>query len=174
MPKAKVNPPESLPIKGLTQTQFDIWSAELEAWLAADDVQSQFLPGRLYGEWQSQEQNPHRIAAIAQGDPELPAEPTQQQRDALVDKRRRQCQVFISLVAKCVSQNHYLEITRNATSLTWVFNLIKKDYDLRVTGIDFLSLVDIKYDPDTLTPAAYFQKVKSHIMANTARARETI
>ena len=174
MPKAKVNPPEPLPIKGLTQTQFDIWSAELEAWLAADDVQSQFLPGRLYGEWQSQEQNPHRIAVVAPADPELPAEPNQQQRDALVDKRRRQCQVFISLVAKCVSQNHYLEITRNATSLTWVFNLIKKDYDLRVTGIDFLSLVDIKYDPDTLTPAAYFQKVKSHIMANTARTGERI
>ena len=174
MPKAKVNPPEALPIKGLTQTQFDIWSAELEAWLAADDAQSQFLPGRLYGEWQSQEQNPHRIAVVAPADPELPAEPTQNQRDALTDKRRRQCQVFISLVAKCVSENHYLEITRNATSLTWVFNLIKKDYDLRVTGIDFLSLADIKYDPDTLTPAAYFQKVKSHIMANTARAGQTI
>ena len=126
MPKAKVNPPEALPIKGLTQTQFDIWSAELEAWLAADDAQSQFLPGRLYGQWQSQEQNPHRIAVVAPADPELPAEPTDAQRDALVDKRRRQCQVFISLVAKCVSQNHYLEITRNATSLTWVFNLIKK------------------------------------------------
>ena len=86
----------------------------------------------------------------------------------------RQCKVFVSLVAKCVSENHYLEITRHATSLTWVFNLIKQDYDLRVTGIDFLNLADIKYDPDSMTPTAYFQKVKSHIMANTARAGEVI
>ena len=126
MPKAKVNAPEPLPPKGLTQTQFDIWAAKLEAWLAADDSQAFFLPGRLYGDWQLQEQNPHRVAVVAPGDPELPVDPTQQQRDALVDKRRRQCQVFILLVAKCVSENHYLEITRNATSLTWVFDLIKK------------------------------------------------
>ena len=111
---------------------------------------------------------------IAVGDPDLPAEPTQQQRMALLDKRRRQCQVFVSLVAKCVSENHYLEITRHATSLTWVFNLIKKDYDLKVTGIDFLNITDIKYDSDTMTPTAYYQRVKSHIMANTARAGEVI
>ena len=104
MPKAKVNPPEPLPIKGLTQTQFDIWSAELEAWLAADDVQSQFLPGRLYGEWQSQEQNPHRIAVVAPADPELPAEPTQQQRDALVDKRRTVPGIHITGSKVCVTK----------------------------------------------------------------------
>ena len=78
----------------------------------------------------------------------------QQQRTAVLDKRRRQCQVFVSLVAKCVSENHYLEITRHTTSFTWVFNLIKQDYDLKVTGIDFLNLVDIKYELETMTPAA--------------------
>ena len=170
MPSAKVLAPNPLPPKALTQTQFDIWAAELQAWLAANDSQSQFLPGGLYGEWQSEEQNPHRILVLAECDPELPAEPTQQQRNATLDKRRKQYQVFVLLVAKCVSENHYLEITRHSTSLTWVFDLIKRDYDLRVTSIDFLNLVDIKYKP----PVAYFQKVKSHLMANTARAGQVI
>ena len=74
----------------------------------------------------------------------------------------------------CVSENHYLEITRHAMSLTWVFDLIKRDYDLQVTGIDFLNIADIKSEPEIMTPAAYFQKVKSHIMANTARAGQVI
>ena len=82
--------------------------------------------------------------------------------------------MFISLVAKCVSENHYLEITRHATSLQWVFELIRRDYDLRVTGIDFLNLADLKFDPESMTPAAYFHKVKSHILANTARAGQVI
>ena len=111
MPSAKVHTPNPLPPKSLTQTQFDIWAAELQAWLAADDHNAQFLPGRMYGEWRSEEQNLDRIPVLAAGDPDLPAEPTQQQRASLIDKRRRQCQVFISLVAKCVSENHYLEIT---------------------------------------------------------------
>ena len=37
-----------------------------------------------------------------------------------------------------------------------VFELIKCDYDLKVTGIDFLNLADIKFEADTMTPAAYF------------------
>ena len=174
MLSAKVHAPNPLPPKSLTQTQFNIWAAKLQAWLAADNHNAQFLPGRMYGEWQSEEQNPHRIAVLAAGDPDLAAEPTAQQRVSLIDKRRRQCQVFISLVAKCVSENHYLEITRHATSLTRVFKLIKRDYDLRVTGIDFLNIAEIKYEPDSMTPAEYFQKVKSHIMANTARAGQVI
>ena len=55
-----------------------------------------------------------------------------------------------------------------------MFKLIKRDYDLRVTRIDFLNIAEIKYEPDSMTPAEYFQKVKSHIMANTARAGQVI
>ena len=174
MPTAKVHPPNPLPPRSLTQTQFDIWASELEAWLAADDNQALFLPGAIYGEWQLEEDNPHRGAVVLATDPDLPAKPTQAQRDSLRDKRRRQCKVFLSQVAKCVSQNHYLEIIRHATSLTWVFNLIKRDYDLRVTGIDFLNLTEIKYESETMTPIAFYQKVKSHITANTARAGQVI
>ena len=75
---------------------------------------------------------------------------------------------------KCVSENRSLEILTHTTPLTWVFNLIKCDYDLKITGINFLNLADIKYEPDTMTPAAYFQKVKALIMANTARAGQVI
>ena len=139
MPTAKVHAPNPLPPKSLTQTQFDIWSAELQAWLSSDETQAQFLPGSLYETWQSEEENPNRIAAVLPGDPETPADATAAQLAALVAKRRRQCKVFLSLVAKCVSENHYLEIIRHATSLTWVFELIKRDYDLKVTGIDFLN-----------------------------------
>ena len=78
MLSAKVHAPYLLPPKSLTQTQFNIWAAKLHAWLAADDHNAQFLPSRMYGEWQSGEQNPHRIAVLAAGDSDLAAEPTAQ------------------------------------------------------------------------------------------------
>ena len=108
------------------------------------------------------------------GDPKLPAEPTQAKRDAVMNKQWRQCKLFVSLVAKCVSKNHYLEIVQHATSPTWVFGLIKCNYYLNVTGIDFLNLIDIKYESYTMTLAAYFRKVKAHLIANTARAGQRI
>ena len=43
-----------------------------------------------------------------------------------------------------------------------------------MTGINFLNLVEINYEPETMTPAAFYQKVKSHITANTARAGQVI
>ena len=41
-------------------------------------------------------------------------------------------------------------------------------------GIDFLNLAEIKYESETMTPAAFYPKVKSHITANTARAGQVI
>ena len=35
-------------------------------------------------------------------------------------------------------------------------------------GIDFFNLAGIKYIPETMTLAGYFQNVKAHIRANTA------
>ena len=77
------------------------------------------------------------------------------------------------LVAKCISENYYLVIIYYATSLNWVFNLIKRDYDVKVMEINFLNLADIKYKPEIMTPAGYFQKVKAHITGNRARAGHT-
>ena len=109
IPTAKVHLPNLLLPITLTQTQFDIWSAELQAWLVADDTRAQFLPGALYGTWQSEEQNPLPIAEACAGDPDLSAEPTQAQK--------------YSVTAKPLSQCY-------AISLTWVLKLIKRDYDL--------------------------------------------
>ena len=73
-----------------------------------------------------------------------------------------------------MSENHYLKIMRHTTSLSWVFDLIKCDCDLKVTGMKVLNLADIKYEPDTMMSALYFQIVNAHITANTARTGQVI
>ena len=67
---------------------------------------SNFLPDRPYDAWQSEEANPHRVPDLAPTDPDVPPNATVNQRAALLTKRRRQCQIFLSQVAKCVSETH--------------------------------------------------------------------
>ena len=118
--------------------------------------------------------NAQRTLQLANLDPELPQKPTPIQREELLTKRRRQLVVFLSQVANCVSTNHYTTVLRHATSLQWIFDKIRQDYDINHKGIHFLNLSRLKYDPDTMTPAGFYQLYRAHIINHTARARQTI
>ena len=85
---------------------------------------ARFLSEGIYNTWQPAETHPHRIDTVLDMDPNLnvnPAPPNpQQHRDNLLNKRRRQLKTFLSQVAKCVSENHYTTVMRQATSLEWI------------------------------------------------------
>ena len=106
MPAAKIHPLEKLPVRGLTEQQFQVWQTQVRAWLYCDDTLGHFLPDRRYNNWQAEESNAHRIQVLADPDLELPQNPTQVQRDELLTKRQRQLVVFLSQVANSVSTNH--------------------------------------------------------------------
>ena len=156
MPVAKIRSPEPLPLKDLSEQKFGIWKTQLKAWLSSDDTLAPFLPTGNYSTWQAEETNPLRITELVQPgpDPDLPQNPTQAQRDQLLEKRRRQLEIFISQVASCVSINHYNTVVRNATSLEWVFDKVREDYGITQKGINFMNLRQVKYDGNTMTPAA--------------------
>ena len=117
MPVAKIHPPEKLPVRGLTEQQFQVWQTQLRAWLYCDEALGHFLPDGRYNNWQAEETNADRIQILADPDPELPQNPNQVQRDELLTKRRRQLVVFLSQVANCVSTNHYTTVLCHAMSL---------------------------------------------------------
>ena len=126
-------------------------------WLYSDEALGHFLPDSHYNQWQAEEVNTHHIQALADLDPELPQNPTQLQRDELLTKRRKQLVIFLSQVANCVSINHYTTVLRHATSLQWILDKVRQDYDITHRGIHFMNLARIKYDPDTMTPTGFYQ-----------------
>ena len=93
MPQIKIHPPKQLPEQAISQQEFEDWQNELEIYLGQDENMARFMTDGLYHEWSSQEQNPNRIPAVLDGDPDTPAEAVQN-RDArmteLLAKRRRQ------------------------------------------------------------------------------------
>ena len=117
MPIAKIHPPEKLPVRGLTEQQFQVWQTQLRAWLYCDKALGHFLTDGHYDQWEAEEINPHRITELADPDPELPQNPTADQTADLLTKRRRQLVIVLSQVANCVSVNHYTTVLRHAPSL---------------------------------------------------------
>ena len=99
MPTVKIKPPEPLPARGLTEQRFDMWKMELRAWLSSDPMLTRFLPTGRYSTWQSEEENPDRIPQLAQPDPELQVDATEEQAQDLLEERRNQLLIFISQVA---------------------------------------------------------------------------
>ena len=93
MPQIKIHPPKQLPEQAISQQEFEDWQNKLEIYLGQDENMARFMTDGLYHEWSSQEQNPNRIPAVLDGDPDTPAEAVQN-RDArmteLLAKRRRQ------------------------------------------------------------------------------------
>ena len=64
----------------------------------------------------------------------------------LLEDRQTYLELFLSLIAKVVSPNHYTTVMEHSTSLTWVFNMIREDYDIQTRGIHILNILDLKYD----------------------------
>ena len=177
MPQIKIHPPKQLPEQAISQQQFEDWVNELEIYLGQDDNMARFMSDGLYNEWLSQEQEPNRLQALLDGDPDQPEENAQnraaKQRELLA-KRRRELRTFIGQVAKSASKNMYAGIVRHATSLNWIYNKIREDYDIQTKGIHYLNIVDVTYDPETKTPAGFYHEYRTVILNNIGRRGETI
>ena len=55
--------------------------------------------------------------------------------------------MFISLIAKTVSLNHYATIVNICTSLQWIYDKLR--------GIHFLNILDLNYDETTMKSTGF-------------------
>ena len=120
MPAIKIHPPKQPTEQVLSKQEFQDWQNELEIWLGEDSNMARFLTEGKYNTWQSQEQNPNRLAALNENVTYRPEASAKNRDDLLAEclaKQRRQLKTFLDQVAKCASRNMYAAIVRHATSL---------------------------------------------------------
>ena len=138
---------------------------------------ARFMQDGIYSEWASQERDPERLAALSPRDPDRPAADLLN-RDDVVDEllrqRRRELRAFIGQVARSASKNMYAAIVRHSTSLQWIYNKIRADYDIQQKGVHFLNVVELQYDPDTKTPASFYNEYRTLLLNNVGRRNEVI
>ena len=179
MPTIKIYPPSQLPEKKLTETQFNIWREELEVYLSQEKCFKVFLPGEIYHQWESAETYSHRIRALNNADVVAPdgqinrATAEQENEEKLSDIRVH-LRTVLAIVGKCVSEGHYNTVVRHSTSLEWIYDTIRSDYDIQTKGIHLLNIIDLKYDPDVHTAVAFYNEYRSIIVNNLAKNGDII
>ena len=163
----KVYAPTRLPDQGLSEQGFQTWKTELRIYLNQNEEFLEFMPGGLYPKWEPAEEGERLTVKAKKGDPPV---------DDVVDlaKRNRDLDLFLSLIAKTVSQDHYQVIMENSTSLDWIYDKLREDYDIQTKGIHFLNILDLKYDESKMQPMGFYNQYRTIIHNNLAQAGDTI
>ena len=65
-------------------------------------------------------------------------------------------------------------IVRHSTSLEWIYNKVREDYYIQTKGIHFLNIVNLEYNPETKTPAGFYNEYRTVILNNIGRRAEVI
>ena len=174
MPTIKIYPPAKLPDRGVTETQFAIWCEELEVYLSQESDFAQFLTDGKYSTWLSKEINPERIEQLAAEDLADPDLRNLEARTLKLRSVRTQLRTVLSIIGKCVSEGHYNSVVRHATSLEWIYNSLRCDYDIQQKGVHFLNILDVKYNPSTATPISFYNEYRTVIVNNLAKTGDVI
>ena len=155
MSRIKISKPERLPREGVTDIDLNTWKNELLNYLSQDDVFEKFCDEGPYSTWEAAESNKQRISNFVVPDSEL---------DLI--KRRRQLNNFITITAGCCYKDHYMTIIEQSTSFNWIWNELKNIYQIVHVGKDFLNIVDIKFDSNSMSPTTVYNAYRSKIMEN--------
>ena len=185
MPSLKIYPPSRLPDSNVTETQFNMWQEELEVYLSQEADFKVFLPNKLYADWSSYEENPDRIRALKDRDVVtenndatagriITHDQAIAESDDKLDNIRTSLRTVLSIVGKCVSEGHYNSVVRHSTSLTWIYNMLRSDYDIQSKGAHFFNILDAKYDSSKYTPVSFYNFYRTIISNNLAKTGEVI
>jgi len=153
--RIKISKPERLPREAITDTDLNTWKNELLNYLAQDDDFDLFSENGNYSSWEAAENNRDRITTSV-----LPDTSSE------LKKRRRQLNNFITIIAGCCYKDQYMVIIEQATSLEWIWNELKNVYQITHVGKDFLNIVDIKYDPETMNATSIYNAYRAKILEN--------
>jgi len=156
-----------LPDRVVPETQFSIWCEELEVYLAQEPDFAQFLADGLYSTWQSLETYPNRIANLHNDDIRIAN--TKAARKAKLRSVRTKLRTTLSIIGKCVSEGHYNTVFRHLTSLQWIYNTLRCDYNIQQKKI-----LDGSFDPTEDTPVSFYNKYRMIIVNNLSKTGDMI
>ena len=103
MSSIKIYPPRPVPARNVNETQFNIWTEEIEVYLSQEKDFAIFLPGALYENWESLEANNRRITALKENDRiiagnNVTARQAEEQNIERLAKRQRDLRTVLSII----------------------------------------------------------------------------
>ena len=151
----KISKPERLPKEDVSDTDLQAWWNELLNYLDQDEDFHRFKSRGWYATWTACEVLEDRIAAINPLD-----------ESTKLQNRRRQLNNYLTIIAGCCARDHYMMIIKQATSLQWIWDELQTIYQHVHKGKDFLSIVDIDWDPSKGSAVTVYTAYRAKILEN--------
>ena len=58
--------------------------------------------------------------------------------------------------------------------MQWIYDTLRSNYDIQQRGINFFNILDVKFDPDSTTPVSFYNKYRTVLVNNLAKAGDVI
>ena len=189
----KLQPPEKLPVQGVTRALFRPWKNHLVNYIQQDLDNHRFLEKGDYGTWRALKDHPppySRIPELAAGDdvsnlelrsflgdtPEQwAARPQVEKDEAKVNARKEKLSLrnaqlgkMIQVINCYIHTNEQVEVDNDCTSLPWIFEYLEKRYNIQARGANLLRLADCKFKSG-VDYQTYYRELYASICDNLRR-----
>ena len=180
MTTIKLKAPNELPEDGLSAVAFEAWQNQTISFLEQEIIHSEFIAGR-YCEWKAKQEtlDGKRITNLHNDDPEKRVIMAKTGEDAvaarpgdletLQTKRNAQLSKFLQLIANLCQYSEQSDIITSSTSLSWVWDNLKRRYNIESRGSHLLDVAAVtpKHDQH---PLVFYKQFKSKIFNNLRKS----
>lgn len=184
MTTIKLHVPKDLPEDGLTAVAFEAWQNQTISFLEQEIINYDFISGN-YSTWKAKQETEDgkRISSLHADDPDKialeaktgaeaervkPAERTK-----LLAKRNSQLTKFLQLIANMCQYSEQSDVMNISTSLSWIWEYLKKHYNIETRGSHILDIAAINPKPDQ-KPIVFYKQFRAGFLNNLRKSGDKI
>ena len=183
MTTIKLHVPKDLPEDSLSAVAFEAWQNQTISFLEQELCNHDFTSG-IYSEWKPKEtaENGRRISSLSEADPDkkvidAKVGPTVADKAAekatLLTKRNAQLTKFLQLIANMCQYSEQSDILGCSTSLTWIWDYLKKHYNIESRGSHILDVAALNPKPDQ-KPIVFYKQFRASVANNLRKRGDTV
>jgi hypothetical protein len=176
----KLKAPNELPEDNLSSVAFEAWQNQTISFLEQETFHYEFISGK-YTEWKAKQDTADgkRISRLDAQDPEkkvidaktgAAAEAAKQgELDNLLIKRNAQLTKFLQLIANLCQYSEQSDILTTSTSLSWIWEYLKRHYNIESRGSHLLDVAAINPKPEQ-QPIVFYKQFRAGIFNNLRKS----
>ena len=180
MTTIKLKAPNELPEDNLSSVAFEAWQNQTISFLEQETFHYEFISGK-YTEWKAKQDTADgkRISRLDVQDPEkkvieaktgATAEAARQgELDNLLIKRNAQLTKFLQLIANLCQYSEQSDILTTSTSLSWIWEYLKRHYNIESRGSHLLDVAAINPKPEQ-QPIVFYKQFRAGIFNNLRKS----
>ena len=182
MTTIKLLAPKALPEEGLTAVAFEAWQNQVISFLEQEIVNFNFTSGP-YNTWTARllAEDGTRIKNLDARDEELikieatadEAAEKGRKKNNLKKLRNSQLTKCLQLIANMCQYSEQSDIMNNSTSLSWIWDYLRRHYNIESKGSHFLSVAAINPKPDQ-NHMVFYKQFRSGFINNLRKKDDSI